>query len=196
MSNIDEAIAIAKTMKKPIIHVTPEYILGTDNDFFTLSIIHTSSDIPRPFTCILKDLVTPKDKEIPDTSKYSVLDDGYLINTWMEPELQNNIMVLFSHLGSIININPFIYPKIIDNLDISKDERFRRAVGMKDADGHMWYTENSVFMSSFARLHAVNAADSVYLTIYDVDPMSYLSEFMIVKKKCTIYEYIKYRKLN
>lgn len=194
MNTIDEAITIAKTMKKPIIYVTSDYILGTDNDFFTLSIIYTSSDIPRPFTCILKDLITPKDKEIPDTSKYSVLCEGYLIDTWIESELYTNIITIFKHLYKIINIG--IYPKIIDKMDISKNEQFRQAVGMKDADGHIWYTENSVFMSSFARLHAVNASDNVSLTIYDIDPISYLSEFIIEKKKCTIHEYIKYRKLN
>lgn len=201
MSNIEDAIKIAKMMKKDIVYFNKNYILGTDINFFTLSIIEISLDIPRNFTCVLKDIITPKaiDKnngELPDENIFSKLEDGYYINLWEEPTLYDNIMNTFNSLGPILYEE---YKPIIDR-DITDDENFRKVLSLKSDQGHLWFNYNiennlQFLLSGFTGLYPVNASDKVSLCIYDIDPLSIIAEFKIIKKKCTIRQFIKFRKL-
>ena len=50
-------------------------------------------------------------------------------------------------------------------------------------------------ITSFNKVHAINASDKVSVNIYDIDPISFLCEFIVDKKKYTVKEYIRYRKM-
>lgn len=199
MSMID-AISIAKSMKKPIVHISPDYILGTDVDFCTISVIIYPSDIPRAFTAKLTDIYTSEEAEklsienVFEFNKLQKLGDLY-IDIWEEPLYYNRIMQLYRNLTLKISNAP-----VIDILDLKQYDT-KSTLKMKSSDRHRWqyldfeYSQNlsRYIMSSFVQLHPVNASDKVNLKIYDVDEHSFIACFEIIKKKnIVVNEYIRY----
>ena len=55
---IKDVLTIAKTMKLPNISVTPNIILGSDDNFCMVSSIQIPSDIPRNFSASIKELLS------------------------------------------------------------------------------------------------------------------------------------------
>ena len=200
---IADALKIAKTMKRPIIHINPNYMIGTDENYFICSVIEISSDIPRSFTCKTTDLIVPDkvaDVRNKNTSffdnNYECVGEGYYQLSYDEDIMYNNIMNTYRSINTILSVNP---SKVIDNLLLTDDalENFRRLATAKVSDGHHWWVLQQPYqMSIFSSLYPINAADQVSCTIYDIDPYSFLSEISVIKKKYTIKNYVRYRKLN
>lgn len=197
-----EALTIAKAMKKPIVYICNDYILGTDIDFSTLSIIIHSTDISRPIAVKLTEVYDEQKAEklaVSDPIAFYQLvqfDDGYYINSIMEPELYAKIITLYRRLISRISGVPCIE---LDNL--IENDQFASIIKMKNDDRHRWQYLNledtrdltKYILSAFAQLHPVNASDKVNLKIYDVDEFSFIACFEIIKKKNIIVnEYIRY----
>lgn len=194
-----EILKIARSMKRPVIHVNNNYMLGTDEEFCTLSIIEINSDIPRPFTTTVNDYLDGEKKEkfaISNPSvffiEYQMLDEDFYINTWKESYLYPNIFDIFTIIQKYITL-PIVYSET----GLEKNKEFMDTVAkLKVDDGLTKYVFGDKYLiTSFNKVHAINASDKVSVNIYDIDPISFLCEFIVDKKKYVVKEYIRYRKM-
>lgn len=194
-----EILKIARSMKRPIIHVSPNYILGTDEEFCTLSIIETNSEIPRSFTTTVNEYLDDSKIEKfsvahPDIffTEYQMIDTSFYINVWKEPYLFSNIFSLFNRLQRYLS-----YPIVYSEFGLEKNPEFMNTVAkLKVNDGLTRYSiGNKYIITNFNKIHAINASDKVSVNVYDIDPITFLCEFVVYKKKYTIKEYIRYRKM-
>lgn len=194
-----ETIKIARSMKRPIIHVSPNYMLGTDEEFCTLSIIEIDSDIPRSFTTTVNDYLDESkiekfSMEHPDIffSEYNLIDTDFYVNFWKEPYLLSNIFNIFSKIQSYLQ-----FPVVYTESGLEKNVNFMNTVAkIKVADGLTKFIIGDKYLiTSFNKVHAINASDKISVNIYDIDPISFLCEFIVDKKKYTVKEYIRYRKM-
>lgn len=195
--DISNVLKIAKSMKRPYIFVNNNYIIGTDEDFFTLSLIEIESQIPRPFAAEVNDILNQvkRDKSVNERPEYiyiynKIADDVY-INTWNEPEIRNKLLVLLQRTGEYI----YKYPVSFSCTDMEKDVNFMTTVAkLKVENGLTSYIlGNKYLMTSFNKVHAINASDKISINIYEIDSISYICEFIIDKKKYKVKEYIRYR---
>lgn len=190
-------IKVAKTMKRCNIYVCPYYMLGSDEDYCSLSVIEMDSESPE-FAAKVVDILTPQNSmkfitSHPDVyyNEYRDIKDGYKVNAWDEVVIKEKLRSMHLKIQTLINTLPTIFYQ--DNLD--QDETFMASVGkLKTADRLTRYKFNNFLITNFASLHSINAKDKVSMKIYDCDPLSYLYEFRIDKKKYTIKEYLRYRK--
>lgn len=195
-----EIFKIAKSMKRPIIHVNGNYMLGTDLDFCTLSMIILDTGIMRPFTASINECLAT-DSQIekfsighPDVffAEYEMISPGFYINFWNEPYLYNNIFELYRKVN--------LYKKcqiIYTECGLEKDPEFMSTVAkLKVSDGLTRFTLGGKYIiTNFNKVHCINASDKVSVNIYDLDPYTFMCEFIIDKKKYSVYEYIRYRKM-
>lgn len=197
---IENVVKIAKTMKRPIVYITPTYMLGTDDEFCTLSKINIESDIVRPMAFRISDclLGTAKDKYAqarPEIffSEYTHIQDDMYINTWQEPVLMNTLIGMYMRVSRALDGLAPIY----SSAGFEKDDNFMQTVAkLKVSSGLQSYVlEGAYIQTSFNKVHAINANDKVSLNIYDIDYESYMYEFIIDKKKYQVVEYIRYRKM-
>lgn len=197
---IEDTIKIAKSMKRPIVYITDSYMLGSDEEFYTLSRINIHSDISRPMCFRISECLagSAKDKFAQTNperffSEYTEVQEGLYINAWAEPNLMQNIMNVFGKLMSYLDTYNIIY----SSSGFESDENFKTQVSkLKVSDGLKYFTiDNKYLLSSFNKVHSINASDKVSINIYDIDIESYLCEFVINKKKYTLQEYIRYRKM-
>ena len=198
---INDIIKIAKTMKKPIVYIAPTYMLGTDEEFCTLSRVNIESDVKRPMAFKLSSILLgeSKDKyanEHPEIffTEYSHVQEDLYINTWNESFYMYNIMDINLRLTTLL-----LYANIVYSATgLEKDVNFMQNVAkLKVSYGMKKYIMDGQYLqTSFNKVHAINASDTISLNIYDMDSFSYLYEYRIGKKKYDVYEYIRYRKMN
>lgn len=186
-------------MKRPIIHISPNYMLGTDEEFCTLSMIEINSDIARSFTASVNDCLddTKAEKFVmsyPEIfyTEYQNIQPGLYINIWKEPYLFSNIFQVFNKIQQ--------YKKcgvVYTEFGLEKDENFMTTVAkLKVKDGLTRYLLGGKYLiTSFNKVHAINASDKISVNIYDIDPISFLCEFIVDKKKYVVKEYIRYREM-
>lgn len=198
---INDIIKIAKTMKKPIVYIAPTYMLGTDEEFCTLSRVNIESDVKRPMAFKLSSILLgeSKDKyanEHPEVffTEYSHVQEDLYINTWNESFYMYNIMDINLRLTTLLSYANMVYSAT----GLEKDVNFMQNVAkLKVSDGMKKYIMDGQYLqTSFNKVHAINASDTISLNIYDMDSFSYLYEYRIGKKKYDVYEYIRYRKMN
>lgn len=199
---IADVIKIAKSMKRSVVHISPKYMLGTDDDYCVLSRIDIESDIPRPITFRITDSLLGQqsiDKYSsahPEIffSEYIQVDDEFYINGWYDVAYFNKIHDMWNTIGNIIYSRNPIYN--ISGLD--KDNEFMNSVAkLKVSSGLQPYILSGEFLqTSFNKVHAINSTDKVDLNIYEADIHSLLYEYIINKKKYNVNEYILYRKMN
>lgn len=190
-------IKIAKTMKRCNIYVNPYYMLGSDKDYCSLSVIELDTGSPE-FAAQVVDILTPQNSMKYITSypevyynEYRDVKDGYKVNAWDEVKIKANLRDMHLRIQQATSVLPVVFYE--DHLE--EDESFMAAVGkLKTADRLSTYRFNNFLITSFASLHSINAKDKVSLYVYDYDLESYLYEFRIDKKKYTIREYLRYRK--
>ena len=202
---IKDVLTIAKTMKLPNISVTPNIILGSDDNFCMVSSIQIPSDIPRNFSASIKELLSVDNYNIlindsnilvSDMAKnnYDKLSDDYYINIATEPVLEYNIRTAFNHAIDYMNNSELV----IDSYDAGESEEFREILSMKVSDGHAFYTINNFLLSFYGSLISANKTDKVIISIYKRgnlynEPPTILAKCDVEKKKYTISNYIKYR---
>lgn len=196
---ISDVLKIARSMKRPIIHVSHNYMLGCDEEFCTLSIIEIESDVERSFTAYVNDCLDDikaekfvmKSPEI-FYKEYQNVQPGLYINYWNELYLLNNIFLIYNKIQKY-KMCRLAYTEF----GLEKNENFMNTVAkLKVKDGLTKYLLGGKYLiTSFNKVHAINASDKVSVNVYDIDPISFLCEFIIDKKKYTIKEYIRYRKM-
>lgn len=175
--NID-IIKIAKSMKKEYINITPKYILGTDINTNTLSIIYTESE--EEYLGTIAEL---EGKGVPEFAECMT-----------EEILRGRFAYLLTKIAPIA-LHQTVSPiEGFECIDISENENFlNTSKNIKAKDGARMFKLNEKYiMSNFSSLHPINKSDKVYLSLYPYDNISYMSKFVIDKKKYEIHEYIRY----
>ena len=199
MCDLTNTIKIAKSMKRAIVHISEHYMLGTDEDFCTLSTIEINSEIPKAFTAYMNDIITSeaasklavKDSTVFLTEYTKIAD--YYYRFWNEEYLSTRIFDLFRKVNFATTNKPVIY--YAESLD--KDQDFMKCMKLKVSDGLVKYViDDKYLITNFNKVQPINSTDKLSLRIYDVDNISYLYEFMIDKKKYIVKEYIRYRKMQ
>lgn len=202
---VSDAITVAKTMKLPNIIVTPNLILGSDDNFCMVSAIQIPSEIPRVFSATIKNLLTPDAYESAYrngnsytkdmiNNEYARLGDEYFIDIAREPVLYMNIRSAFDRAMEYINNSECI----LTDFNAGDTEEFRNILGMKVTDGHTWYRLEQALLSFYGSLISANTSDKIFISLYK-QPVPYgipgtiLMKCSVQKKKYTIDNYIKYR---
>ena len=197
---MEKLVKIAKTMKRDYMVVCPFVILGSDCNYCTLSVIEMDTE-SNDFATISSDLVTPQNATKYASShpaeyynEYRDIGDGYKVNAWVESTLRQNIFPMYNRIVNFIQTHMPIYAA--GGLECDSD--FMNTVAkLKVADGMTRYLfDNKYLITSFSKVHAINASDKVSVSIYDYDQESYLYEFLIDKKKYVVKEYLRYRKFG
>lgn len=166
----NDIIKMAKSMKREFIEITNNYISGTDVNRGTFSIIYQGS--PDYYIGTLAEL---EGKKQPDY--------------WKPEEMVKSRLDYLKEQSFLLTSRDPIMT--IDNL--KDDESFLDIVSNKAADGANIYGFNKQYlMYTFSSLHPLNKPDVISCSIYPVDNISYLAQFVINKKKWVIYEYIRY----
>lgn len=203
---IADVLTVAKTMKLPNISVTPNLILGSDDNFCMVSSIQIPSEIPRNFSATIKELLSVEDYKalindsdmlISDRAKntYDKLSDEYYINIAKEPFLESGIRTAFDHAMYYINNSELV----IDSYDAGETDEFKEILAMKVSDGHTFYNiANQYLLSFYGSLVSANKSDKVSISVYKAResynvPGTIMAKCDVIKKKYTISNYIKYR---
>lgn len=196
----NEIMKIARSMKRQIVHINNHFMLGTDEDFFTLSVIETESIILRPFTTTINGYLdeSKKEKFANDNpqiflTEYIRLDTDLYINSWNEYDLNNKILYMYNSILHTISSCPIGYTES----GLEQNKEFMSTVAkLKVDDGMTRYILGGRYLiTSFNKVHAINSTDKVSVNVYDIDLRSFICEFIVDKKKYVIREYIRYRKI-
>lgn len=195
---MEKLIKIAKTMKRDYMVVCPFVILGSDCNYCTLSVIEMDTG-SNDFATISSDLVTPQNMEKYASShpaeyynEYRDIGDGYKVNAWVESTLRQNIFPMYNRIVNFLQTHKPVYA--IGGLE-NEQEFMNKVAKLKVADGMTRYFFNNTYLiTSFSKVHAINASDKVSVSIYEYDQDSYLYEFLVDKKKYVVKEYLRYRK--
>lgn len=199
MCDLTNTIKIAKSMKRAIVHISKNYMLGTDEDFSTLSVIEIYSEVPKSFTAPINEIIATEAANklaIKDSTlfltEYSKLTDSHYYRFWDEEALANKIFDLFHKVSVVLQSKPIVYYQE----SLEKNPEFMQLMKLKVSDGLVRYViDDKYLFTNFSKVQPINSTDKITLRIYDVDDISYLYEFLIDKKKYLIKEYIRYRKM-
>ena len=198
--NCMEALKIAKTMKRNYVYITPTRMYGLDTGKCALSIIDIQSDIDKSFAGEVASILDDKKRDsflVNNTgvflNEYRELEPGVYINFWDEPKIIDDIMKAYNALYFNSPNARLIYSAT--NLE-QNDDFMRNIYGIKTVDGYRRFILDGYYLDCFTKMHCVTKSDKVSLNIYDYDPFSYMYEFFINKKKYTVKEYFKIRKLK
>lgn len=171
--DIVSIIKMAKSIKRPYIKITPNYILGGDQQISMLSIIF----FPEPQNIITNFVGTVhelEDKTRPDELFLSQIDIDCKFNYMM-----NQIL-------SFEKSTPLY------NGVLNEDDTFTELMSMKTTQGSKFYHIMNNVMATSKTLHPINKSDVVTVTTYRYDEVSFLAYFTITKKGYIIHEYIRY----
>jgi hypothetical protein len=171
---------------------------GTDEEFCTLSMIEIGSNINYSIAALVSSIFDESKKnkfmeDHPDIfyNEYMKVDNLY-INYWDQPMIVKEINGLAQKVTNFTSNNRCIYHwEGLENSDL-----FMASSKMKVADGcSSYFIGDKYLLSTFSKVHAINAADKVSVKVYDYDRVSYLYEFFIDKKKYVVKEYLRCRKI-
>ena len=173
-----EIIKIAKSMKKDYVKVTPKYILGTDVNTHTLSIIFMETG--EEYMGTIAELEGKGVPEFSECMTEEILRDRF-----------NHLLTQIAPIALYGTVPPI---EGFECLDISESDAFLDTCkNIKSKDGaKMFKLDQNYIMSNFSSLHPINKSDKIYLTLYPRDEISFISKFVINKKKYEIHEYIRY----
>lgn len=107
-------------------------------------------------------------------------------------EMPYNYKLQFNNNKNIISsVLTFPVIHLIDNM--KENEEFVNILDSKAADGVGMVRIGKYYMTLFKGLIRVNKPDKVMLKIYNLDSVSFISNFIVDKKKFNIYHYIRFR---
>lgn len=192
-------IKAAKSMKKPVLYINPNYILGTDIEYKTISMItNYNCDVNIELATYAKDIYDEKSiqKVMASTppvvfqNTISQVVDGLWYYNWESDKIKYKLSELANRVFMIISTRkPDIHLSTEEVLDCGINCK------MKVDEGLQWVVIKDYLMCNFSQIHPLNASDSMMIDIYDDRADSYLVDFIINKKKYEIHEYIRFRKL-
>ena len=197
-----ELLKIAKQMKKDIICIQKDCIMGTDSTFTTYSELYYNSDkfdediFRYNITIVVNDMVSYL-RKYEEEKDFRITVYGFINNNPYDASLYSNQDYYIRLLG--LRNRSYNYKNIgflaYNNFELS-DENFMSAVSIKTKDGAVMYKlDDRHIMSTFSKIHPLNKADKISVSIYDMPDKTFLSIFHIQKKNCYINEFIRYRLL-
>lgn len=203
-----EALQIAKQMKRPIVYITNNYILGSDKAFSILSSVTLTepiTDLKRPICVEFNEVIMTEEKLNKFSSSYPTMfftyyeqiASGIYINTFEESKLMANIITLNRKCNSILD--RAVSVSKVDNVTKTV-EGFDILTSLKAAEGMKMtrYKNDDILylISSFISIHPITKTDILNMEIYHVDSRSFLVKYEVIKKKnVVINEFIRYRYL-
>lgn len=198
--NCEEALKIAKTMKRNYVYVTPTRMYGLDVGKCALSTIDMVTDLDKSFAGEVVAILDEKKRDAflkknttTFLNEYKELEPGFYINFWDEPGIISDIMNAYNALYYNTNRNTRLLYSI-SGLETNPDF-MKNIYGIKTDDGYRRFILDGYYLDCFTKMHCVTKSDKVSLNIYDYDHFSYMYEFIIDKKKYVVKEYFKIRKL-
>lgn len=187
---------LGKSLKQQYYLMNDKAIMGTDKLYGMLSVIYLDKPCSIDSNISFKknslvDFIKHNENYTFNENEYSLCCNDnvfYLVN-----DISNNILQLYSRVCEVENINNLLYTR--NNL--RDDDNFNNIISYKKNDGMSVYNiENRFIMTLFSGIFPINKSDTVDLNIYHVDSISYLSKFIIHKKKYDILLYIRFRYLT
>lgn len=176
-----------KQIKKDIIRINANVIMGTDLLFNSLSVICTDMtfcDYSESYIYRKNELAAFLKKSNNVEFKHDVLQNENgetfsLYNEYIDSEIRNMYKNCLE-----VEKNKILY----QDLDIRNDIEFEKCIQLKSADGIRMYKIQNTFglkfiISIFNGMLPVNKGDKVSLNIYDMGPYFYLCKFTVYKKK-------------
>ena len=167
-------LQIAKSMKRTYVELCSNYICGLDESMSLFSIVFEGSN--EYYFGKINTLVKETEVDIEETieiSRVKPFIDKY----------RNTCMRIISSVEPIVQVE-----------DVRSCGNFEELNSMKSAMGAKIFKFegfNNV-MYTFSSIHPINKSDKVSLKIYPYDEFTFLSEFIIDKKKYQIHEFIRY----
>lgn len=201
-----EIVKISKGLKKDIIVLKDDCLLGMDSNFATLAILTYDSEKLNFFkqtgleytffnTRINTFLKNAQKENVftLDFNQFGITD--YIMNDYIADE--ESARRIIDSAFSRCNLNMYNGNKVISDFNIRECEEFEDILKLKSGDGSRVYKFNKNYiMYLFSSLFPVTKSDGLLLNIYDdFDKTSYIVDFHVIKKKVDIHEYIRFRKL-
>lgn len=183
MSLSPEIIKLAKSLKRSMVEITPHYICGSDYPLlctFSITYLDGTIAVPDdlywfgPTTELTKDEEHAKMQDVWLLHHKNKMD--YLRATAQRLELQSPI-VTTGDLKDDTDFNNFME-------SLNKKAKYGASILSMEFTNY--------FITSCSMIHPINKTDGVELICYPYDDISFLSKFIIKKKKYTIYEYIRF----
>lgn len=185
-------VDLGKQMKKDIMRINANVIMGTDSTFNSLSVICTDMafcDYSESFIYGKNELTAFLKKSNNPEFKYNVLENENeeifpLYNTFIDSEIRSMYKNCLE-----VEKNAILY----QDLDIRNDIEFEKCIQLKSADGIKMYKIQNTFglkfiISIFNGMLPVNKGDKVSLNIYDMGAYFYLCKFTVYKKKNVVID--------
>lgn len=199
MYSFEEVLKMAKSMKRAVVHIAPNYMLGSDEEFCTLSMIIIDTGIDKPITSVLNEIIDNNGAaKLAESSageflnEYTRYNENYYYKFWNEELYREKLFSLLAKVNLAITCRPVLYTET----GLEKNQEFMASAKLKAGDGLSSYKFGDQYLvTGFYKVHPINANDKVDVTIYDLDDQSCLYEYIIDKKKYKIKEYIRYRKM-
>lgn len=177
-----EIIKMTKSLKRAIVEITPHFICGSDSLMNTFSIIFLNGNVQ-----VDDDLYYFGPTNL--LTKY----DTYQQSKHMFESLQSRMNYLRYTVQQVVDNNKLLFAfDDITNFDYING--FTESINAKAKDGARFvYPESADYMmSSCTTMHPINKTDKVNLRGWEFTPISYLTEYDIIKKKYTIREFISF----
>lgn len=178
-----DIIKVAKSLKRSMVEITPYYICGSDYPLLsTFSIIYPNGNITIPNDTFWFGPTT----ELGNDEDHVRMEEMWV--TYHKPKMD--------YLrASVLNMET--QPPICHIQDIKSGcdiTGFMESISQKAKYGAKLLNIDftNFFITSCSMIHPINKSDSVELILYPYDEISFLSKFIIKKKKYTINEYIRF----
>lgn len=201
-----EIVKVSKGLKKDIVVLKDDCLLGMDSNFATLTTLTYDSEKLNFFKqtgleyTFFNTRINTFLKNAQKENIFTLDFDRFGINdTLMKDTIINEESARYKIESAFSRCNLNIYNgnKIVSDFNIRECEEFEDILKLKTGDGSRVYKFSKEYiMYLFSSLFPVTKSDNVLLNIYDdFDKFSYMVDFHIIKKKVDIHEYIRFRKL-
>lgn len=201
-----EIVKISKGLKKDIIVLKDDCLLGMDSNFATLATLTYDSNKLDFFKqtgleyTFLNTRINTFLKNAQKGDVFTLDFDRFGINDTLMKDVVINEELARVKINSAFNrcnLNICNGNQIVSDFNIRECEEFEDILKLKTSDGSRVYKfSKDYIMYLFSSLFPVTKSDNVLLNIYDdFDVSSYMVDFHIVKKKVDIHEYIRFRKI-
>ena len=188
---------LASSMKRDVLCLTTNTLYASDSRFSGISIMHLDK------SKYLFELETPICYYKNDITVDPTVDEAYINKvkfgyTMIDHIMLNNDTRLLYRLNNALNsINLYKYNKPIHIVeDLKQYDKFMEIHNSKAAVGGSIINIDNYPIFVSPTLHPLNKSDTISLTIYPVDNKTFLTEYIITKKKTgVIYEYFRNRYL-
>lgn len=177
-------IEIIKSTKSELVYVINNTLYTMDREYTILK----SVELPNNY--FFMEFVTTISQLISALQMFEAADNEYIIDIDIVVgnyilSIRENFIRLIYSIQNILNISTKYYFN-----DLKQNETFNKILEMKTGDGISKFIVSDYLIMMYNNLLPINKADNVDLIIADINERSFLSNFIIKKKKWNINIYI------